>query len=186
MFHPSRYSFITTTAVALILLLGVCLSSTQGHEVTPQEPVAFAPPEPLLLEETVRVVLGKIIRETLGTLVNSGGDLCDTLIDMHNHASSFVTRIQLNATFGHSKVVGQKVLGLLRMAFFETPFGRRIIDVYIILADYIDREVAAPYAEYQRGIEKLVKVATVQFGHMVDKLGRDLRIMPTGGGSQET
>jgi hypothetical protein len=37
----------------------------------------------------------------------------------------------------------------------------------------------------QRGIEKLVKVAAVQFGQMTDKLSRDLRIRPTGN-SQET
>ena len=183
MIHHSRYSFLTTTAVAILLLLGVCVSS-QAISVTSQEPVPFAPPEPPLLEETVRVVLGKIFRETLGTLVDSGAKLCDTLIEMHDHASSFVTQMQLNATFGQSKVM-QKVLIKLRLAFYASPFGRHITEAYTILADYMDREVAVPYAEYQRGIEKLVKVATIQLGDMADKLGRDLRISPTTGSSEE-
>ena len=193
MFRPSRYSFLTTTAVlAVLLLLGVCMPS-EAVSVTSRESVPFALPiaiEPVynraVTEKIVREVLGKILRETFGTLVNSGGKLGDTLIEMHQHASSFVTQIQLNATFGHSKAIGQKVLAQLRMAFYASPFGRHITEAYTILADYMNREVAAPYAEYQRGIEKLIKVATLQFGQMIDKLSHDLRISPTGDSSQET
>ncbi len=191
------HSFLTTTTavLAVIFLLGICASSSSeaaSLEMSVADPIALVPIaiEPVynraVTEKIVREVLGKILRETFGTLVNSGGKLGDTLIEMHQHASSFVTQIQLNATFGHSKAIGQKVLAQLRMAFYASPFGRHITEAYTILADYMNREVAAPYAEYQRGIEKLIKVATLQFGQMIDKLSHDLRISPTGDSSQET